>query len=207
MPGVQLIDEAWCTPADIMATIAPNLLERSGDALRLLINSFSQFCVETCNHSFKIGQYTEQVDAHGGSVWTRVAPIDISQEIIVWEDGTREFASTTKLVLHDDYRVNAKQGHIRRRRGFWTCEPQAIKIQYSGGSIDTSDEESPVIPAHLRGAAIMQIAAWWRQRKFPNLIQNYPGETGGTGYSVVKPGDILPHVMQVILAEKQHRFA
>lgn len=214
MTDVDLIPSAFCLVSDVHNVMGQDLKADRDNQIKSLINLFSTMCEGSkfCNREFEIKERTEFFDGAGEldpcsprkSFSVKAPPIDVGEDLDIWDDPDRAYTDNFKLNINVDYRVNHRAGLIRSVTCF-NPEYQNLKIIYTGGLVkyDTDNDEI-ISPNDLRYACALQVSHWYK-------IRHEPGATSvsmpyGGFLSIPEPTQLLPIVWSTLLNYKRHGY-
>lgn len=190
-----LLSYALCSADDVMTYLFESVQGMDRNALNRLINFFTEAVQgpEWLNRELEIRERTEYHDLNdcdyiamherANRAMVKAPPILLADpvgseapptpRIEIWNSATRPptYPDSSKLTYYSHYTVDVKTGRVDSLLDSFRGGPQALKIVYTGGLVTPAGdaEEFPTVPADLRFACAMQVAAWWQRRKELNL--------------------------------------
>lgn len=173
--------------------------EWSGTQDALLIALINQFTLMAegpffCNRLFLKTEHEEFFNGGCRRIGLRAIPVDLASPVSVFEDAYRSFGDDTVLALYDDYDLDERTGLLRKIFSPFVFGAKVVKVRYTGGLVTEGDPGT--VPPDLRGAAAMQVAAWFKNRTDP-AVTDIAQPFGGM-VRFQNPNDMLPQVKQTL---------
>jgi len=211
----ELAENALCRPEDVKSALDNSSISSYvDDTLIFYINGFSTMVEgpRYCNREFVKKARTQYFDGvHMGIEYPRrrlfliAPPVDLTLEFTLWDDRDRAWTDETKLVLWQDFRIDANTGIISLfEDGVFSCEPYVIRVDYTGGLVSGVNTDAEIIPDDLRMACAVQCAHWYRTANDPGATQIQP--VGGGNISFTPPTKILPNVREILEGYRRHQY-
>lgn len=207
---MDLIPQALCSLSDVKLLLQTDMGTAQDEWIKLAINQLSSFAEESelMNRSLERKLYVEYFDGPRDYLIVSAPPFTDLTKLQVWDGGwDRIFDDTTKLILHEDYKVTPDRGIIRP---FVSClfteGSQSIRVEYLGGLIVPDIVAGKcvgpkVVPSALRGAAVMQVVSWFKNRSQWGV--NQVSIPGGAQYMNLDPSKIMQTVMKTLMSYRR----
>lgn len=190
------LPQSLCEVDDVKAYLDR---EWSGAQDALLIALINQFTLmaegpSLCNRLFLKKEREEVFNGGGWRLFLRAIPVDLASPVSVFEDAYRSFGDDTALAIYDDYDLDERSGVIRKIFSPFVVGAKVVMVRYTGGLVAEGDPGT--VPSDLRGAAAMQVAAWFKNRTDP-AVTDIAQPFGGM-VRFQNPNEMLPQVKQTL---------